>query len=313
MTEISEAAPIRTPRAAIGVWVKTARPFSLTATVSPLLVGTAVAAYQGAFHPWLFLAAFLAGLFLQVGANFFNEYFDWRYGLDTKQSLGASTVIFQGTMSAQQVLLGGFAAFGVAVALGIALLATVGPAIIFFGLAGLAIAYFYSAKPFKLATRGLGDVMVFLAMGFLMTWGAYYVQIPHWSWAAFAASVPVGFLVVAILNMNNIRDYQDDLAVNKKTVVVRFGQAFGKRYHAALIVGAYVALTAFALVHLLPLFSLLAWLSFPTAYTHLRAILLTTDRKAYMRGMKQISALHFQFGLTLAVGIALAALTHARF
>ncbi len=313
MAQLSGTATSRPAFPPLGIWVKTARPVSLSATVSPLLVGTAVAAYHGTFQFGLFLAAFFAGLFLQVGANFFNEFFDWKYGLDTEKSLGASTVIFQGTMTARQVLWGGVGSFGIAALLSIILVVFVGPAIVLFGLAGMAIAYFYSARPFKLAARGLGDVMVFLAMGFLMTWGAYFVQIPHWSWSAFAASIPIGFLVVAILNMNNIRDYQDDLAVQKKTVVVRFGQEFGKRYHATLILGAYVTLTIFALVHLLPLFSLAAWLSFPTAYTHLRAILATTDRKILMRGMKQISTLHLQFGLAMALGIAVAALAHTPF
>jgi 1,4-dihydroxy-2-naphthoate octaprenyltransferase len=314
MTNISNTTTAaHAPQPGIGVWIKTARPVSLTATVSPLLVGTAVAAYHGAFNVWLFLAAFIAGLFLQIAANYFNEYFDWRYGLDSAASLGASTVIFQGAMSARQVLGGGIASCAIAALLGIVLIATVGPAIIFFGLAGMAIAYFYSAAPFKLAKRGLGDLMVFLAMGFLMTWGAYYVQIHQWSWAAFAASIPVGFLVVAILNMNNIRDYQDDLAVHKQTVVVRFGPVFGKRFHTALIGGAYLAMTIFALVHLLPLLSLAAWLSFPTAWGHLRAILPTTDRRVFMRGMKQISTLHLQFCAALALGVAVAALTHMPF
>jgi 1,4-dihydroxy-2-naphthoate octaprenyltransferase len=313
MAHMSNAATAGSSRPNLGVWVKTARPFSLTATISPLFVGTAVAAYQGTFKPGIFLAALFAGLFLQVAANFFNEFYDWKYGLDSEQSLGASTVIFQGTMTARQVLFGGIFSFAIATLLGIILIAAVGPAIIIFGLAGMAIAYFYSAWPLKLATRGLGDLMVFLAMGVLMTWGAYFVQIHHWSWSAFAASVPVGFLVVAILNMNNIRDYQDDLAVHKKTVVVRFGQAVGKRYHAALIIGAYGAVTIFAVVHLLPLFSLAAWLSLPTAYTHLKAIWSTNDRKVFMRGMKQISALHLQFGCALAFGIALAAMLHTSF
>ncbi len=313
MAQLSDAAASSGPHSKLGVWIKTARPFSLSATISPLMVGTAVAAYHGTFNPFIFLVALFSGLFLQVGANFFNEFYDWRYGLDSKESLGASTVIFQGSMSARQVLLGGVISFIAAALLGVALIAVVGPVIIFFGLAGMAIAYFYSAWPFKLATRGLGDVMVFLAMGFLMTWGAYFVQIHHWSWPALAASVPVGFLVVAILNMNNIRDYQDDLAVHKQTVVVRFGPDFGKAYHAALIIGAYVSVTIFALVHLLPLYSLAAWLSLPTAYTHLHAVLLATNRQVYLGGMKQISALHLQFGCALALGIAVAAITHATF
>ena len=64
------------------VWVKTARPFSLTAAVSPVLVGTAVAAYEGTFHLAAFLVTLLSCLFLQIAANYFNEYFDYRYGLD---------------------------------------------------------------------------------------------------------------------------------------------------------------------------------------------------------------------------------------
>src|SRR5579883_107986 len=195
-------------------WVKTARPFSLTATVSPVLVGTAIALYEQHFNALIFIATMLSCLFLQVGVNYFNEYFDYRYGLDTAQSLGSSTVIFRGEMTARQVFGCGVASFALATALGIALIALVGPAIILFGLAALGVGYFYSARPFSLAKRGLGDIMVYLAMGFLMTWGAYYVQLRQWSWAAFAASVPVGLLVTAILNMNNVRDYQDDLAVS---------------------------------------------------------------------------------------------------
>ncbi len=287
-------------------WVKTARPFSLTATISPILVGTAVALYDGAFHPLNFVAALLSSLFLQIGANYFNEYFDWRYELDHEGSLGSSTVIYRGEMSSAQVLAGGIGSFVLAAIFGLILLVTVGPVILLFGLAGMAIAYFYSAKPFKFATRGLGDILVYIAMGFLMTWGAYYIQIPRWSWSAFAASVPVGFIVTAILNMNNTRDYQDDLAVAKRTLPVRFGIAFGQRFHAFLLFGSYAAITIFALAGLLPLYSLLAWLTFPLAFTNVRAVLAAKDRRAFALGIKRTAMLHLQFGVMLALGIGVA-------
>jgi len=290
------------------VWVKTARPFSLTATVSPVLVGTAVAAYDGTFHLVSFLAALFSALFLQIGANYFNEYFDYRYELDTAESLGASTVIFRHEMTAAQVFTGGIGSFVIAAVLGLVLIYTSGPAIILFGLAGMAIAYFYSAKPFKFATRGLGDILVYIAMGLLMTWGAYYVQIPRWSWEAFFASVPVGFLVTAILNMNNVRDYQDDLAVHKRTLPVRLGQVFGKRFHAFLLVGSYIAVTLFVLLRLLPLYSLVVWITFPLAFSNVRAVLSATDRKAFAIGIKRTAQLHLQFGVMLALGIAVAAI-----
>ena len=216
------------------------------------------------------------------------------------------TVIFRNEMTARQVLNGGIICFVIAALLGLILVYLVGPIIFLFGLAAMAIAYFYSAEPFKFSSRGLGDVMVYIAMGFLMTWGSYYVQIPHWSWAAFAASVPVGFIVVAILNMNNTRDYQDDLAVNKRTLPVRFGQKFGQRFHAFLLVGSYVAVTLFAVIHLLPLFSLAVWLTFPLAFSNVRAVLQATDRKAFVVGIRQTAQLHLVFGVVLSLAIVLA-------
>lgn len=290
------------------VWVKTARPFSLTASVSPLLVGTAVAIYAKHFRADTFLAALLAGLCLQIGANYFNEYFDYAYGLDHAGSLGASTVIFRGEMTAAQVRLGGILSFAVAALLGVYLIVTVGPAILLFGLAAMAIAYFYSARPFKLATRGLGDPMVFLAMGVLMTWGAYYVQVREWSWQALAASIPVGLLVTAILNMNNVRDYEDDLAVQKHTIPVRFGRQFGIKYHAALLYGAYVATTVFCLFRVLPLTALVVWVTLPLAYQIVTSTMRAKDRRAFVQGIKRTSLLHLLFGVALAGGIVLAAL-----
>lgn len=290
------------------IWVKTGRPFTLTATLSPLLVGSAVAAYEGVFHPLNFVLALLAALFLQIGTNYFNEYFDYRYGLDSPSSLGASTVIFRKEMSARQVFGGGVACFALAILLSLALIFLVGPVIILFGLVGMAIAYFYSARPFTLARRGLGDIMVYLAMGLLMTWGAYYVHIPHWSWLTFVASIPVGLLVTAILNMNNVRDYQEDRQVHKLTLPVRFGQTFGVWYHTCLLCGSYLAVTLFVLLRWLPVYSLVVWITFPLALLNIRSVLTATERTAFIIGIKRTSMLHLQFGSVLALGLLLARL-----
>ncbi len=305
MAEIISPAP---KLASWKIWLKTSRPFTLTATLSPLLVGTAAAAYEGVFRPLNFSLAFLAGLFLQVGTNFFNEYFDHRYGLDSVESLGASTVIFRNEMTAGQVLSGGIVSFVLAILLSVGLIVLVGPAIILFGLVGMAIAYFYSARPFTLARRGLGDIMVYLAMGLLMTWGAYYVQIKRWSWLVFLLSIPVGFLVTAILNMNNVRDYQEDLGVHKLTLPVRFGQTFGVWYHTFLLVGSYLAVTLFVLLKWLPFPALLVWVTAPLALVNIRSVLTAVDRKAFIIGIKRTSLLHLVFGVALAFGLVLARL-----
>lgn len=211
-------------------------------------------------------------------------------------------------MTAGQVFGGGLACFLLAILLSFALIYLVGPAIILFGLIGMTIAYFYSARPFTLARRGLGDIMVYLAMGLLMTWGAYYVQIPRWSWLAFVASVPVGFLVTAILNMNNVRDYQEDRLVDKLTLPVRFGQSFGVWYHTCLLFGSYLAVTLFVLLRWLPVYSLVVWITFPIALLNVRSVLTALDRKTFIIGIKRTSLLHLQFGVALAFGLLLARL-----
>ncbi|MDE3231198.1 MAG: 1,4-dihydroxy-2-naphthoate octaprenyltransferase, partial [Chloroflexota bacterium] len=260
-----------------------------------------------------------ASVLLQASVNYLNEYFDWKYGLDTPESLGASTVIFRGEMTGRQVLGLGLGCIAVASALGLWLTALVGPAILLFGVAAVFIGYFYSAKPFSFAARGLGDVMVYLAMGLLMVWGSYYTQIPRWSWAALAASVPVGALVVAILNMNNVRDYADDLAVGKRTLPVRFGRAFGVRYHATLLLLAYVTTTCFVILGVgashsplaLPWPALLAWLTFPAALRNIRSVAAASERDPALRlAVQRTAGLHFQFCALLALGIALAAIFH---
>ncbi|QBD78539.1 1,4-dihydroxy-2-naphthoate octaprenyltransferase [Ktedonosporobacter rubrisoli] len=243
---------------------------------------------------------------MQIGTNYFNEYFDYRYGLDHAGSLGASTVIFRQEMTANQVLGGGIACIVLAAIMGLMLISMLGPTILLLGLIGIAVAYFYSAKPFKLASRGLGDIMVYIAMGLLMTWGAYFVQIPHWSWKAVAASVPIGLLIMAMMNMNNVRDYQDDKAVNKKTLPVRFGLKFGQRYHACLLMGSYLTLTLLVLFGLLPWYCLIAWITFPLAFVNVRSVLGATDRMTFIIGMKRTSMLQLQFGLVLTLGLLVA-------
>jgi 1,4-dihydroxy-2-naphthoate octaprenyltransferase len=218
--------------------------------------------------------------------NYLNEYFDWKYGLDTAQSLGSTTVIFRGEMTGAQVLGMGLACFGVAAALGLWLIALIGPAILLFGLAALFIGYFYSARPFKFAARGLGDLMVY---------------------------VPMGLLVVAILNANNIRDYHDDRAVNKRTLPVRFGRGFALRYQAGLVYGAYAATTLLVALGLvaphaaglaqlsLPWLALLVWLTFPLAHREVRSIFAAGERDPTLRmAVRRAAALHFQFGVALA-------------
>jgi len=87
---------------------------------------------------------------------------------------------------------------------------------------------------------------------------------------------------------------------------VRFGQLFGQRFHAFLLIGSYVAVTIFVLLRLLPLFSLLVWITFPLAFINVRSVLAATDRAAFAIGIKRTATLHLQFSAMLALGIVVA-------
>jgi 1,4-dihydroxy-2-naphthoate polyprenyltransferase len=99
--------------------------------------------------------------------------------------------------------------------------------------------------------------------------------------------------------------------VHKRTLPVRLGQVFGKRFHAFLLLGSYIAVTLFVLLRLLPLYSLAVWITFPLAFSNVRSVLSATDRKAFVIGIKRTSQLHLQFGVMLALGIAMAALARS--
>ncbi len=100
-THLPQVASSHIPFPTWNVIIKTSRPFTLTAAMTPVFVGTALAAYNGTFHLVTFLMTLFSCLFLQIGTNYFNEYFDYRYGLDHAESLGAMTVIFRNEMTAR--------------------------------------------------------------------------------------------------------------------------------------------------------------------------------------------------------------------
>ena len=167
--------------ASIASWLTALRPISFTASIIPVLVGTAIAA-EDEFHPLLFVLALLGSIAIHAGTNLVNDYFDHVKGTDNEESLGQSGVIQRGLLSARAVLAGGIVAFAVGAAIGLVITAQVGWPVLALGVASVLAGYFYTASPFSLAYRGLGEVVVFVFMGPVIVVGAYYVQTEAWGW-----------------------------------------------------------------------------------------------------------------------------------
>lgn len=293
-------------RRAGAVW-EVLRPFSFTASLTPVAAGGALAWFDGAFNPGLFVLALLGGVLLHIGTNVVNEVYDVRKGIDTITSPRASHAVLKGRFSERGALQLAGVAFAGAVAVGIALIAARGWPIAVLGLLGLAGGYFYTAPPFQYKFRALGLPLVFALMGPLMTVGGYYAVSGTWSWIALVLSIPIGMLVTAILHGNEWRDIREDTRAGIVTLSARIGREWAHYGYLGLTLGAYIALSLAVAVELLPPATLLAILSLPLLVVVLRSAELGATGQARAIAMidLQTARLHAAFGALLVLGLVI--------
>jgi 1,4-dihydroxy-2-naphthoate octaprenyltransferase len=208
-------------------WLLAARPKTLAAAVTPVLVGTALArAGSSPIHWPSFIFALLGAVFIQIGTNYVNDALDFKKGADTSARLGPLRVTQAGLLSAEAVLRGAFGCFVVAALCGIPLIVRGGWPIAAIGIASIVAAYAYTGGPYPLAYHGLGEVFVMIFFGFVAVCGSFYLQRLTLDRSAWIGGLAVGSLSVVILAINNLRDLENDRASNKRTLAARFGPRF---------------------------------------------------------------------------------------
>jgi 1,4-dihydroxy-2-naphthoate polyprenyltransferase len=289
------------------VWWQLARPFSLTASIVPVLVGTAaaVATLGGLPRPDLFLAMLVASILIQIATNMFNEYFDFRHGLDTPQTVGIAGAIVRGLVPASSVFKAATACYVIAFVLGLYIVFQTSPVVLLLGLASAAGGYFYTGGPRPIAYTPFGELEVFIFMGPVIVSLAFFIQTGSFAPQAICASLPVACLVAAILLANNVRDVVADGRVGRRTIPVVLGRTTGLSIYTALVAGAYIVVIAGVVLRLLPLPALLPLLTIPMPIRLVRLYASTEDPSRLNAGVRGSAALHARFGLLLAVGIAL--------
>src|SRR6266850_474765 len=294
----------------IGAYWEIARPFSFTASTVPVAVGGALAAVEGLFDWTLFLVALAAGVLLHIGTNVTNEIYDVRKGVDTIVSPRASHAIVKGRISDREAYVVAVAAFALAFVLGLYLVSVRGWPVVALGLAGLVGGYTYTAPPFQYKFSPYGIPLVFMLMGPLMVIGSYFVITGTIDWSALAISIPVGFLVAAILHGNEWRDISEDARAGARTFSVRMGRQAAHWLYISLVVGAYIALTVAVLAGLLPTWSLLAILSLPLLVRQIRSAEFgaSGQQRAIAMIDLQTAQLHAAFGYLMVIGLLVAAL-----
>src|SRR5215211_153490 len=285
------------------LWLVAARPRTLPAAVSPVLVGTALAGSEDVFRPLAFAAALVGSVFIQIGTNLSNDYSDARRGADTEDRLGPVRVTAGGLLPPRRVLVGTYVAFAIAVGAGAYLAAVAGWEILLVGVASILAGVLYTGGPRPYGYEGLGELFVFLFFGVVAVAGSYYVQTEELRWEAFALAVPVGLLAAAILVVNNIRDIDTDRRAGKRTLAVKLGRTRARRLFAAIIGASFSAVVALA-VALSP-WLLLALAALPIVPPLVRTVSSRTDGAALNGALAGSGRLLAVFSVLLAVGVLL--------
>jgi len=294
---------------ALALWWRGARPRTLGAGLVPVALGAAAA---GEVIWWRLAAALAVAAGLQVGVNYVNDYFDGVRGVDTRERLGPPRLTATGAVAPRSVLVAALIALGVAAVAGLALALVTEPLLILFvGALALVAAVLYSGGPRPYAGLGLGELMVFAFFGLMATCGTAFVMVETVPAAAWWGGATLGFLAVAILIANNLRDIATDEASGKRTLAVRIGDRATRRLYRATVVAAFATIAAGVLVDIavesagLPQWALFGLGGWVLAIRPMEAAGAATGRDL-IPVLTGTAATHAACGLLMALGFVLA-------
>jgi 1,4-dihydroxy-2-naphthoate octaprenyltransferase len=285
-------------------WILASRPATLPAAVGPVLVGLGVAISLGTFALLPAVACLAVAILLQIASNVGNDLSDFRSGVDNEDRLGPPRAAALGYLSEREMVAG----LGVIVALaglvGLYLVWLGGLVILVLGIAAVISALAYTGGPWPYGYHGLGEVFVFIFFGLVAVVGTTYLQTLTWEPLAFAAAVPVGALITAILVVNNLRDIDTDRAGGKRTLAVRLGERGTMTEYDLLLGVAYFVPLALVATGDASVAGLLPLASAPLAFALYRVVHAGGDPRRLNPVLKQTARLSFVFSVLFAVGLA---------
>lgn len=221
-------------------WILATRPKTLPAALGPVLLGAASAFHMGKFHLLSGILALITALLLQIAVNLANDYFDAKAGHDTEKRLGPLRVTQSGLLPAKAVVAAMLCCMALALLSGLYLIFRGGLPALAIALVSLIGVLAYSAGPFPMTEKALGEAAAFFFFGPVAVCGTAWVMALKFSPTALLASLPAGLLIAAILSVNNIRDMESDASTGKRTLAVRMGAIPSRYFFTALVAGAYL-------------------------------------------------------------------------
>lgn len=290
------------------------RPQFLPAIAAPVCLGAAVAwHFYGTFSPLLFALTLFAALCYHAGMNVLNDYYDSRNGADELNRspltpfAGGSRFIQKGLLTQKETFLLGAALVVAGSAAGLYLAWASTPLLLAVGLIGLLSGYFYSAPPLFLAGRGLGEATVGANFGLLTVVGACMVQTKGVSMEAAVSSLPLSFLIAALLIVNEFPDLASDALSGKRNLVVRLGKKGGGFLLLAVVLSAFLGVIAAFAAGMMPALSLVALLGVLPALSGAVSVMKNTEGgPSYVPAIKSIILAHLLTGVLQTASLVIA-------
>lgn len=293
----------------IKAWVSAARLRTLPLSISGIIVGSSLG-NNDFFNTKIFWLAIATTLGLQILSNFANDYGDGVKGTDNEDRVGPTRALQSGVISKKEMFRGIVITSIIALLFAITLIyISFGAAhflysLVFFvlGITAIAAAIKYTVGKTAYGYRGLGDVFVFIFFGLVSVVGCYFLYTKTLNIFVVLPAITIGLLSTAVLNLNNMRDYESDKKSNKNTLVVKIGVSKARKYHFSLIVVAMITILSFSILKYSSPINLLFLVAFIPLSIHLKKVKDTNDTKLLDPELKKVALTTFLLAILFSLG-----------
>ena len=242
------------------------RPHSYPASIAPVLFGATYAlGYESKFSILKFILFLLACLLIQAATNLFNEYYDYKHGLDKVDSEGISGSIVKGNLSPKEVMVGALVLYALAFGLGLILTFMTSVYVLLVGLVCMLAGYFYTGGKYPIAYSPFGEVVSGFFMGTIIIALSFYFQTGFVNADIIVVSLPLFIMIGAILLANNIRDLDNDKESGRRTYAILVGRNNAIKTMAISFIVVYLLNVLFIITKYASWWNLLMFVTIPLA------------------------------------------------
>jgi len=295
------------------IWLKAFRLRTLPLALSATLLGSFLGYADQKFKWGVLVFGTLTTLFLQILSNLANDYGDAKKGMDNANRLGPLRVTQTGLVSRRQMkmmillfVLLSFISGSLLIWTGLGASKLISYAVFFllgFSAIFAAVKYTIGSRPYGYV--GLGDIMVFVYFGILGVAGTYFLHTQSFHLSILLPASSIGLLSVGVLNINNMRDHENDAVNGKYTLVVRMGIQWAKAYHVVLLFTAFLMGLAYTIIQYESIIQLMFFLSIPMLASDIKKVLTNTVPVELNTELKKLAAATLFFSVSFGLGLIL--------